>query len=184
MYVSFAKSFIKMIDINVARKLATCWLNKAGNSHSSCWGQLKLACSLGQVRDVSGLVGFSCKLGWPQQLFFTHETKTGNDILQGTGTRTSALIACWGHPQVRHWCTHTEDPAWTVDQETFTSHFSYKISLHRTLQDKKWMQWGKRADRQMEKKWQVSVLQNSQNMRGKAYPKSNQIAFGEKSCFY
>lgn len=36
----------------------------------------------------------------------------------------------------------------------------------------------------MEKKWQVSVLQNSQNMRGKAYPKSNQIAFGEKSYFY
>lgn len=63
MYVSFAKSFIKMIDRNVARKLATCWLSKAGNSQSSCWGQLKLACSLGQVRDVSGLVGFSCKLG-------------------------------------------------------------------------------------------------------------------------
>ena len=33
--------------------------------------------------------------------------------------------------------THTKDPAWTEEQETFTSHFSYKIFLHRTLQDKK-----------------------------------------------
>ena len=147
MYVSFAKSFIKMIDINVARKLATCWLNKAGNSHSSCWGQLKLACSLGQVRDVSGLVGFSCKLGWPQQLSLHTRQRREMIYYKGLIRGPLALIACWGHPQVRHWCTHTEGPAWIVDQETFTSHFSYKISLHRTLQDKKWMQWGKRADR-------------------------------------
>lgn len=68
MYIYFANSFIKCrYKLQRDQKHAG-WI-KLKTSTSVWWVQFKLACSLGQVRDVSGLVGFSCKLGWPQQLY-------------------------------------------------------------------------------------------------------------------
>lgn len=56
----------------------------------------------------------------------------------------------------------------------FTSHFSYKISLHRTLWDKN--ECSEENEQTDGKKRQVNDLRNNRNMREKAYPKNNQIA--------
>lgn len=44
------------------------WI-KPKPSTSVCGAELERACSLGQVKGVSGLVGFGCRFGWPQQLY-------------------------------------------------------------------------------------------------------------------
>lgn len=134
MYVYFANSFIN-VGIKVARRSETCWMNKAENITSVCRVQLKLACSLGQVREVSGLVGFSCKLGWPQQLYT--QDKDQEWYTQGTDTTTSWSGSTLRSPTRKTLVyTHT---GFSVNCRSadFTSHFSYKTSLHRTLWDKK-----------------------------------------------
>lgn len=137
----------------------------------SRWLQWKLACSLGQVRDVSGLVGFSCKLGWPQQLYT--QDKDGEWHTQGTDTMTSCPGSMLRSPTRKTLVYTHRGSSVNCRLGDFTSHFSYKISLHRTLRDKKRMQWGTQTNRW--KKWQVNVLKNSQNMTEKACPniKSN-----------
>lgn len=178
MPVYFASSFIKL-DTKVARTSETCGLNKAGNITWVCWLQLKLACSLGQVRDVSGLVGFSCKLGWPQQLYT--QDKDGEWHTQGTDTRTSCPGSMLRSPTRKTLVYTHRGSSVNCRLGDFTSHFSYKISLHRTLRDKKRMQWGTQTNRW--KKWQVNVLKKVKTWQKKPAQILNQIAFWKKSYF-
>ena len=67
LFLHSTNPFLKVMEMSQGNEKHAGWMQL--RTSISCWGRLKLAHSLGQVRGGSGLVGFRSRSGWPQQLY-------------------------------------------------------------------------------------------------------------------
>lgn len=114
--VNFANSFIK-VYMKVARGSETCWLNKAGNIHISVLDTVKVSLQPGPSQ---GCIWFS-RFQLQTRLTSTalHIRQRPEMVDKGLIQQPLALVACWGHPGVKHWRAHTGGPAWRLSGDFY-----------------------------------------------------------------
>lgn len=103
--------------LQVARRSATCWLNKAETIHIGLWGRVRESLQPGPSQGCIWFSGFWLQIWLTSTALHTRQRPRMRDYKELIEWPL-VLAACWGHPRVRHWCTHTESPAWRTARDS------------------------------------------------------------------